>query len=139
MMKQLFHKTLAILMALVVISTTMSFTVDVHYCGESLVDFSFFRKAKTCGMEKQVDSKPCGDSMSKKSCCSEKQVIVKGQEDLKISFENLIFEQQTFVAAFFYSYIHFFESFDKNIVLFQEYSPPFVKRDAQIFYQTYLI
>lgn len=39
-------------MAFVVMFTTMSFTVDMHFCGDSLVDFSLFAKAESCGMEK---------------------------------------------------------------------------------------
>ena len=38
-MKKFLHKSMAILMAVVVLFTTMSFTVDMHYCGDSLVDF----------------------------------------------------------------------------------------------------
>ena len=31
----------------------MSFTVDMHYCGDTLVDSAIFHKVKTCGMEMQ--------------------------------------------------------------------------------------
>ena len=51
-MKQLIHKSMTVFMAAVVLMTTMSFTIDMHYCGDSLVDFSFVQKAETCGMEK---------------------------------------------------------------------------------------
>ena len=77
-------------MACVVLVTTMSFTVDMHYCGDTLVDFSFIQSAKTCGMEKVQTSKGCEKPMlSEKSCCSDEQIIKEGKDDLKISFDTL--------------------------------------------------
>ncbi len=38
-------------MAFVVLLSTMSFTMHMHYCGDTLVDTSYFVKAETCGME----------------------------------------------------------------------------------------
>ena len=50
-MKQVFHKTLAISMSFVVLFSTMSFTINMHYCGDTLVETALFQKAKGCGME----------------------------------------------------------------------------------------
>jgi len=139
-MKKVFHKILSVLMAFVVLFTTMSFTVDMHYCGDSLVDFSLFTKAEGCGMEKAQPAKSCENpSMTEKSCCTDKQIVKEGQDDLKTSFNKLTFEQQTFVATFFYTYINLFEGLDENIVPFKDYSPPFIERDVQTLYETYLI
>ncbi|SCY18426.1 hypothetical protein SAMN05192588_1558 [Nonlabens sp. Hel1_33_55] len=139
-MKQLIHKSMAILMACVVLMTTMSFTVDMHYCGDTLVDFSFIQSAKTCGMEKVQTSKGCEKPMlSEKSCCSDEQIIKEGKDDLKISFDTLSFEQQTLIAAFTYSYINLFEGTESEEVPFEDYPRPFVKRDVQVLHQTFLI
>ncbi|MCM5662508.1 HYC_CC_PP family protein [Galbibacter mesophilus] len=139
-MKKIFHKILSVLMAFVVMFTTMSFTVDMHYCGDSLVDFSFFTKAETCGMEKVQATTGCENPiMSKKSCCSDQKIVKENIDDLKTSFNKLTFEQQTFVATFFYTYINLFEGLDENIVPFKDYSSPFIERDVQTLYETYLI
>ncbi|MBU3026074.1 HYC_CC_PP family protein [Zobellia galactanivorans] len=139
-MKKVFHKILSVLMAFVVLLTTMSFTVDMHYCGDSLVDFSFFAKAESCGMEKAQPTKSCDNpTMTEKDCCTDQQIVKEGNQDLKTSFDKLTFEQQTFVASFFYTYINLFEGFDENIAPFKDYSPPFVKRDIQTLHETYLI
>ena len=54
-------------MALVVLFTTMSFTIDMHYCGNTLVEAAIFHKAKGCGMEMQKPStKSC--SITLKNC-----------------------------------------------------------------------
>ena len=139
-MKQLIHKSMALFMAIVVLMTTMSFTVDMHYCGDTLVDFSFIQSAKTCGMEKVQANKGCKKPMlSEKSCCSDEQMVKQGQDDLKTSFDALSFEQQTFIAAFTYSYINLFEGTESEEVPFEDYPRPFVKRDVQVLHQTFII
>jgi len=139
-MKKNLQKVLSVLMACIVMFTTMSFTVDMHYCGDSLVDFSFTQQVKTCGMEKTQSSTSCENpNISKKSCCTDKQLVQEGQDDLKASFDQLNLEQQIFVASFTYTYISLFEGSESNQVPFVDYLPPFVKRDVQVLHQTFLI
>ena len=45
-MKQFSHKIMALVMAFVVLFSTMSFTVNMHYCGDTLVETAIFHKAK---------------------------------------------------------------------------------------------
>jgi len=132
-------------MAFVVLFSTMSFTVDMHYCGDTLVDFSLISKAKSCGMDsdsyqKQQPVKGCENSkMTSTSCCSDQQIVKEGKDDLKLSFDTLSFEQQTFVVAFTYAYSNLFEGTESEEVPFVAYPPPFVKRDVQVLHQTFLI
>ncbi len=138
-MKSFFHKILSVALASLVFVTTMSFTVDMHYCGDSLVDFALFHNAQTCGMENQSSQKSCEAGFSEKSCCSDKQLVVEGQDDLKMSFNTLNFEQQVFVVSFVHSYINLFETLDSHIVPFRDYAVPFLIRDIQKLHETYLI
>lgn len=139
-MKQLIHKSMAIFMATVVFMTTMSFTIDMHYCGDTMVDYSFFHKAESCGMEKEQVASTCeSPEMKKKSCCSNKQIIIEGKENLQNNFTTITFEQQVFVASFVYSYINLFEGTVSQEVPYREYPPPFVKRNVQVLHQTFLI
>ncbi|TXD85549.1 hypothetical protein ESY86_02800 [Subsaximicrobium wynnwilliamsii] len=139
-MKQFFHKSLAVFMASVVFMTTMSFTMDMHYCGDTLVDFSFTQQVETCGMENTQNTSNCENpTLSEKSCCTDTQVIKKGQDDLKVSFDKLSLEQQIFVASFTYSYISLFEGTASEEIPFFDYAPPFVERDVQVLHQTFLI
>lgn len=126
-------------MALVVLLSTFSFAVDQHYCGDILVDFSFFGKAESCGMEMQQASESHHDSLNKKGCCEDQTLAIAGQDDLKISFEKLSTEQQLFVVSFIYSYINLYEGFDTKIVPFKDYSPPPLIRDVQVLDQIFLI
>ena len=77
--------------------------------------------------------------MKKKSCCSDQQLIVEGQDDLKDTFNKLTFEQHVFVVSFTYSYINLFEGTASEEVPYKDYPPPFVIRDVQVLHQTFLI
>ncbi len=138
-MNTFFHKSISIALATLVLFTTMSFTVDMHYCGDMMVDFSVIQNAKTCGMEHNQSQNDCESEVQDDSCCSDKQIVVEVQDDLKISFDTLNFEQQVFVATFFYSYINLFDSLDTNIVPSRDYTAPYLIRDIQKLHETYLI
>ncbi|SRX54843.1 HYC_CC_PP family protein [Aequorivita sp. CIP111184] len=139
-MKSLIHKSIAVFMAGVVLFTTMSFAVDIHYCGDTLVDFSFTQQVDSCGMEEMPTVANCeNSSITEKSCCKDQQFIKQGKDDLKISFEQLSLQQQIFVASLTYSYISIFEGTESNVVPFVAYPPPFIERDVQVLHQTFLI
>ena len=137
-MKQVFHKIMSVLMTFVVLSSTMSFTIDMHFCGDTIVDTAIFHKAKTCGMKMQKPtSKTC--SNTKKNCCSDKQIAVKGQNSLEQTFDDLSLEQQKFVTSFVTSYINLFEAVDEKIISYEGYLSPLVVRQIYKFDETYLI
>ena len=138
-MKKAFQKITSILMAVVVLFSTLSFTVDMHFCGETLVDTALFHKAKTCGMEIQNPPTTDGCTISKKNCCNDKQLVIEGQNELQLSFDSLSFEQQQFVVALVYTYSTLFEGLDCNSSSFEAYKPPRVIRQIFKLDETYLI
>ena len=140
-MKEALRKITSISMALIVLFSTMSFSVDMHYCGDHLVDFSIFDSVDTCIMKAEMSksSSECSVMEMEMDCCTNVEVVLEGHDDLKISFDQLTFDQQVFVASFIYAYITKFEGLDENIVTFKEYSPPPLIRDIQILDQTFLI
>lgn len=125
-------------MALVVLFSTMSFTVDMHYCGDILVETAVFQKAKGCGMEMESPSTE-GCAITKKNCCSDEQIAVDGQDELQLSVDKMSFEQQVFVASFIYTYMDLFEGLDENIISYKEYKPPLVIRQIYKIDESYLI
>ena len=137
-MKQASHKIMSLLMAFVVLFSTMSFTVNMHYCGDTLVETTLFNKAKGCGMEMEKPSTE-GCSITKKNCCDDKQLVIDGQDELKLNSDKLTFEQQQFVASFVYTYINLFEGLDKNVSSYEEYKPPLVVKQIFKIDETYLI
>ena len=101
-------------MAFVVIFSTLSFTINMHYCGGALVETAFFHKAKGCGMEMdKPSSKDC--SITKKNCCSDEQLLVDSQDELQLTFDKVSFDQQVFIASYVYTYINLLEFIDENV------------------------
>lgn len=137
-MKQVINKTLAVFMAFVVLMTTMSFSVEMHFCGDTLVDTSLFNKVDGCGMEMNK-SLTEGCSISKKNCCDEEKMFIGGQDELRVSVDKISQQQQTFLASFIYSYIQLLEGYDENIFSFEEYKPPLVIRQLYKIDESYLI
>ena len=137
-MKKVLHKIMAFAMAFVVLFSTMSFTVNMHYCGDTLVESAIFQKAKGCGMEMEKPStEEC--SITKKNCCDDKQLAIEGQDELQLQVDKITFEQQVFIASFVYTYINLFEGLDSNVSTYEEYKPPLVIRQLYKIDETYLI
>jgi len=111
--------------------STVSFVVEKHYCGSTLIDAAVFSKADTCGMEMPSDAI--------KTCCKNEVDIVKGQDELKLNLQDLDIQQKQFVAIFLHSYFDLFENYSKQIIPSQEYAPPNLHYDRQVLYETYLI
>jgi len=130
--KQFIHKGLSVSMALLVLFSTTSFTIEKHFCGDTLIDVAVFSEAKNCDENME--------QISKKSCCNDVVEVMKGQDELKYStFEDLNLDQQIFLATFAYSYSNLFESFPKQIIPFKDYSPPNLVVDIQVLDQVFLI
>lgn len=131
--KTILHKIFSVNLALIVLFSTVSFTIEKHYCGDVLVDVSMFVEADKCAMEAL-------EMLQKKTCCKDEVDVVKGQDELKVSsFEDLDFEQQQFVTAFVYAYINGFESLPKQTIPHKDYSPPNLVADIQVLDQVFII
>ena len=135
-MKEFFKNIGATLLALTVLLSTVSFTIDKHFCGKMLVDTAVFSKAHSCGMD-MGDSAFSG--MEEDSCCKDQQVLVEGQDELKRSFEDLDFQQQLFVTSLAYSYLNLFETLPGQVIPFEDYAPPLLVTDIQLLDQVFII
>ena len=137
-MKHFSHKIISFVMAFVVLFSTMSFTVSMHYCGDTLVETAVFGEAKGCGMEmKNTVTKDC--SFTKKSCCNDVQLALDGQDEFKLQLDNISVEEQIFITSFIHSYLNLFEGLNINATNYQDYKPPLVHKQIYKFDETYLI
>lgn len=138
-MRSQFHRTIAVFMALVVLMSTTSLAVNVHYCGHKLVDWGVFTHAKSCVMKAMETSSSTDCTFTKKSCCSDDQITIEGQDELKISKETLTLKEQFLVAAVVQSYIFLFEETPTTHLVDDGYPPPLPRRDFQVLFQQFLI
>lgn len=130
-MKQALRQISSFMLAMMVLFSTMSFTIEKHFCGDHLVDKAVFSEVKTCGMQM--------DGMGEGHCCTNEKISVEGQDEMKVSFDSFDLHQQVFLTTFTYSYFELFESIPAEPVPFKDYSPPLLVIDIQLVDQIFLI
>jgi len=133
-MKKAFSNIASILMAFVVLLSTMSFTVSMHYCQGELVDTAIFQKAHDCGMEMGDES-----DMKMEGCCNDTEITIEGQDDLKLPVVDLTLDQQVFITTFVHTYSNLFITYGESDDLYFDYPPPFTVRQIFKLDETYLI
>ena len=134
-MKQFLNKITASALALLVLFSTLSFTIQKHYCGDFLVDISFTGVTHCCSMKMDTSNK-----VVKKNCCKDETHQFEGQDELQLSSgENITLNNQQFLMAFLFAYKGLFlESYPKN-GLRKVFPPPEIRQNYQIIYQSFLI
>ncbi len=138
-MKDFIRNITVVSLACLVLMSTMSFTINKHFCGDHLISTSVILKAKNCGMDMQIPFPKKGCSILKKNCCTDVTQFVEGRDDLKLDFSNFNFQQQVFISTFIITYINLFEGLDTQIIPFKDYSPPLVVKDIQLLDEVFLI
>lgn len=140
-MKTLIFKVQAILMAFLVIFSTLSFSVEKHFCGTMLVDIAIFSNSEACGaqaMTCEAEMSAVMDAMGD-SCCTNQRMTVEGQDELKVSFNSLDLDQQVFLKSLAYSFVFIYEDLSLKEIPYEHYSPPLLVTDILILDQVFLI
>lgn len=83
-MKQFLSKIVSSVLALLVLFSTFSFTVEKHYCGDYLVDVSYLGKADTCNSNSGVDE--CTTVAKKKNVVKMKFIKLM----VKMNFKSIL-------------------------------------------------
>ncbi|RSK39943.1 HYC_CC_PP family protein [Mangrovimonas spongiae] len=136
-MKTILHKTFSLVLSLLVLFSTVSFTVEKHFCDNTLIDVSFFSTVESCCPEGAVNKK---SEFQKQSCCKDTIDLVKGQDQLIIKkFEDLNLDQQSFFTTFAYSLLTVFEDLSQYIIPYKYYSQPHLVANIQVRNQVFLI
>ena len=126
-------------MAVLVMCSTMSFSVQSHYCGNILVDKAIMKPAKKCAMHKASLQSKHTHQEQKDDCCDDEVNLIEGQDQLKVQSYEFELPNPYFVEAFIYTFIFntSFEALEK--VDYSENPPPLLLRDFQAHYQVFLI
>ena len=137
MIKQLLHKFLSLGLAVLVIISTLSFSVEKHYCGTNLVDvaisFSSQKTQKDCFGNELT-------SISKNSCCNDVIEFIEGQEVIQNnSFDSFEIAQHHFFSSLDYIYNNRLISLPKSIIPYDDYAPPELVVNKIIKHQVFLI
>jgi len=138
MLKGIFKNIASLFMSLIVLASTMSFTVDTHYCGDILVDSSMINPAESCDMDLHLANSTKNNNVEN-NCCKNQKTTITGQKELNISFDNFSIDQQIFVVSFAYSYLNLFEGLEYKGSSFLNYPPPLIVKNIYKLDEVYLI
>lgn len=126
-------------MAILLLLSTTSWKVEKHYCMGQLMNIALFTDVDTCGMNVSDIANDENLEEIENSCCDDEVFFVDGQDDLKISFNDLDTYQQTFLIAFKYVYSSLFKVQTEQLVPNEQYPPPLLVKDIQLLDEVYLI
>ncbi len=146
-MNNFFKHITSLFLALLVLVSTQSYSINLHYCGSILVEKSFVKPAKKCAMHQEI-APACGmhnnatqpREKQQKSCCDDEFEIIEGQDEIKLQESSIQLPSPTFVAAYIFAF-HYVPSSVDNGKNSSEYHspPPLFQRDVHAFFQVYLI
>ncbi|MEM9000158.1 MAG: hypothetical protein AAGB24_07820 [Bacteroidota bacterium] len=131
------HKTLSLAMAVMVLLSTMAWTVDKHLCMGRVMDISVFSEAQDCGMG-YFSSSLRMDGMED-HCCDDESFTFQGQDDLKSSLYDFELIHQVVLTVFAFTYFNPFSDLRELQVPNEEYPPPKLVRDIQVLHEVFLI
>ncbi|WP_370391633.1 hypothetical protein [uncultured Winogradskyella sp.] len=136
MKASLLHKGLSTVLSVLVLLSTLSVTIEKHFCGGQLVDVAVFSKLDRCGGD--IDDMPTSDTL-KSSCCKDEVDVIEGIDDLNVTvFEDVEIKLQKFAVVFFISY-YLHSDGVSNPIPSGYYKPPNLVKDIYILNETYLI
>lgn len=139
-----FRKISALLLSMLVLLGSTSFTFNMHFCMEQIESIAFFKDAKACEM--MTKAPPCakedhhggGEHEDAKGCCEDRTHLIEGQDELKevgsVSLPNI-----QFVAVLYAVVFNYFALSDVENHTFKKYSPPIIERDIPVLVQSFLI
>jgi hypothetical protein len=132
------HKVFSTVLSFLVLASTLSLTIEKHFCGGVLIDVAVFTEVEKCAND--VLSESDSTQIVKKSCCKDEVDVFEGiSEMIKDSFEDLDDIQKQVLFAYAHSYISLYESLPKQIIAHKDYSPPKLIKDIQVLNETFLI
>jgi hypothetical protein len=132
---KLFRTISALSLALLVLMSSTSFIVGMHFCMGEVQDVAIFTKADGCAMEKLP---PCHRHTSK-PCCDDETLVHDG-DVLKLSEQLTLFVQiPVEVEAPFTLYSEIIPSVSNSREYYLNYDPPLLDDDRTIKHRVFLI
>ena len=145
------YRPIALLMALLLLTSSVSFAVDMHFCKGELKSISFWGKAPSC--HEQVAAKvSChhhrkmmaekGEAaLEKSNCCDNRTVQVEADHERQTQTAmelELNPSLQYFLMAYTVSLLPA-EDIARTLAPYLNYKPPLILRDIPVLNQSFLL
>ncbi|GLR17343.1 hypothetical protein GCM10007940_19580 [Portibacter lacus] len=130
-------------MAILMLFSSVGYSIDMHYCQDQLKSIAIFGKSKSCHeMAKKVCPmhKDMTIEQEDKDCCNNKTVVVEGLDNDKIGFQTQSLSDQNLQFIVAYVYVLLFSTIPTTDYLptIKE-SPPLPTSGLHIQFQQFLI
>lgn len=119
--------------------SSVSFTVEKHFCGGQIFSESFFGKTEKCGMDDDLCKAENNNlSVTKKSCCKDEIQFINGSLFEKAPVLKLESNQQNFIVFNLIDTVLFSQK-ENESTHFKNYFPPPNTHNFNILYQVFRI
>lgn len=135
-------------------TSSISFAIDIHYCGGQMKSINFFGEAETCHeMEQKSESSTnhecckkkkneqphCEMKSDKKNCCHNEQIVFEQDNDLKLSDNSTVnLEEISPVLVYLFVSQHLF-GFETKPTFYSYYDPPLLSQNRLVQQQVFRI
>jgi hypothetical protein len=137
-------KAIAISLALLMLASSVGFSMNTHFCGGKAVktSFSIGLHNPDCGManmDEVCEFKPLSeDQLEPKPCCENQHQVLHLDENAKVSSASIGLN-----PVFFIAFVHVLLEpnifADQAFVHYTHYTPPIPDKDIQVLFQAFLI
>ena len=137
-MKMIIRNISATILSFIVMFSSMSFTIDEHFCGSRLMDVSYFGDADNCGMD-EIDMSSNISVFKKNNCCKDQITLLQSSifnKEKLINLQNTDIETSLLKTC---CYSVFYKNSSFKLKYYKDFSPPNIAKDIQVLHQTFLI
>lgn len=124
------------LLALVVLLSSLSFTIDKHICMGQVHSLAILKDASSCGMDMMAKK----DMSAMEGCCQNEKTVIKGNDYQVKTLKPIAVEYQSEWVA---TLSHVIETLDfESSVTYPAhltYKPPLIEREIPVLIQSFLI
>lgn len=149
------YRLIALSMAFLMFATTLSFSIDMHYCKGELESIALFGIAESCKVQQEAEQASKDHSThqhkhehkedcsnEKKDCCENHTLHVEADIDDQVQSQDFIQNAQlqqfvaVYVSIFFVNNTYTFEEETPSLAF---YKPPLISRDIPILVESFLL
>lgn len=145
------YRIVAFLLIILVLVTSVGFSVDMHFCQDDFKSFSLIGKAKNCHdlakiqstckhHKASVEQKDSCEESGQKDCCENRTLNLDSDQDQQIQTVDFTLTKQVeqFVTAFIYVFYQDKLTNEEDI-FFAHYRPPLIQKDIPVLIQSFLL
>ena len=139
-MNKIFQQFGALFLSMLILLSSVSFTVDIHLCAGSIVDVSFAEEELSCSASLMGElSEDAHNAMRNMGCCDDLSFNLEGQDELQQANLDVKIDKPCFLAPETTLVDLKKVYIPEDPALFTSYIPPPLIQDVQVLHQTFLL